>query len=475
MLVPLALGSAALGQRLNDSPSPPPPTDHPSAVNPSWTLTENISADEAFDNAVKGKRLLLLFLCDDTPENPNWSFRRAARSMSLRAYIKWHCVAVHSARIPRQMLSGGKRQRVPGTPPMVWIVRDGAVEKVIKSTKLGPPGPLEIIYQTDFAMDRIKARDPMWGMRHDERNPAPKPPPEPEPLSNTQDEIAPIVRDPRPEENIGPLDRLAQARALVKSGEFYQATGLYTWLWERGSAIDPSFRPARLSALAQDIAALIELRPGTRERFEKIRDLRTERTPWADHTQMHDWFVLNAATGNATDTIEYLDYFLNDTDESSLIPPGDVAAFKLFIRRDSFAAAWEQPPAGTTPQARVAWLAQRLKPRFPASILPAARAEYETFARQFLIDEGSRLYVACLVKGDDAAAQEIARAILTTRNDAAARLALITTALAADPPQPRAVHLTWLDEAEAASTPGAAKRPDLRTKIALGINPAPKP
>ena len=92
-----------------------------------------------------------------------------------------------------------------------------------------------------------------------------------------------------------------------------------------------------------------------------------------------------------------------------------------------------------------------------------------------MIDEGSRLYVACLVKGDEAAAQEIARTILNTRNDAGARLALITTALAADPPQPRAVHLTWLDEAEGAGTPGAAKRPDLRTKIGLGINPVAKP
>ena len=470
LLLSCAAGSTALGQRLNDGPSPPPPTDHPSAINPSWTLTESISADEAFDKAVKSRRLLVLFFTGDSPDNPNWTFRRAARSMSLRAYIKWHCVAVHTPVFPRQMKGRGL-----GPCGCVYLVRDGEVEEIIKPSGFGPPGPLEVLFQADFAMDRIKARDPMWAMRHDEKNPAPKPPPEPEPLSNTQDEIAPIVRDPRPEENIGPLDRLAQARALVKTGEFYQATGLYTWLWERGSAVDPSFRPAKLSALAQDIKALIELRPGARERFEKIRDIRTERTPWADHTQMHDWFVLNGATGNAVDTIEYLDYFLNDLDESSMIPPGDVAAFRLFMRRSDFAAAWEQPPASTSAVARVAGLVRRLNPKFPASILPAARAEYQAFAQQFIIDEGSRLYVACLVKGDEAAAQEIARTILNTRNDAGARLALITTALAADPPQPRAVHLTWLDEAEGAGTPGAAKRPDLRTKIGLGINPVAKP
>lgn len=466
----LAMGTGALGQHLNNGPSPLPPTDHPSAINPSWTLTESISADEAFDKAVKSRRLLMLFFTGDTPENPNWPFRRAGRSVSLRAYIKWHCVAVHTPVFPRQM-----KRRGFGPCGCVYVVRDGEVEAIIKPTTLGMPGPLEILYQTDFAMDHIKARDPMWGMRHDEKNPAPQPPPEPEPLSNTQDEIAPMVRDPRPAENIGPLDRLAQARASMKAGEFYQATGLYTWLWERGAAVDPAFRAAKLSALAQDIKTLIELRPEARGRFEKIRDIRTERTPWADHTQMHDWFVLNGATGNAVDTIEYLDYFINDLDESSIIPPADNAAFKLFARRSDFAAAWEQPPATTSATARVAGLVKRLNPKFPASTLPAAAAEYRAFAAQFFIDEGARLYVVCLVKGDEVAAQEIARTILAARNDAAARLALITTALAADPPQARPEHLTWLDEVEMASTKDAVKRPDLRTKIVLGINPGPKP
>ena len=46
LLLSCAAGSTALGQRLNDGPSPPPPPpDHPSAINPSWTLTESISAD----------------------------------------------------------------------------------------------------------------------------------------------------------------------------------------------------------------------------------------------------------------------------------------------------------------------------------------------------------------------------------------------------------------------------------------------
>src|SRR5579862_8001862 len=114
------------------------------------------------------------------------------------------------------------------------------------------PTPLKLLFQADFGMRCKSARDPAWGMLHERDCPEPPPPPEPEPLSNTRDDLAPIVYDPHPEETIGPLDRLDEARRLVKSGDFYQATGVYTWLWERAAAIDPAFRPARLSILAQE-------------------------------------------------------------------------------------------------------------------------------------------------------------------------------------------------------------------------------
>ena len=78
---------------------------------------------------------------------------------------------------------------------------------------------------------------------------------------------------------------------------------MYTWLWERAAAMDPAFRPARLSALAQDLDALVAQRPGAKERFTKIRDGRTDRLPWAEYGQMHDWFVENESN------IAYAAYF----------------------------------------------------------------------------------------------------------------------------------------------------------------------
>ena len=517
----LAAPNLARAQSIRAPNSTPGPS-HPgrvSAIDPlSLPLIEPLGLEAAKEKALQTKRLLLIFWCGDTPQNPDWSFCRSSKSLSLRAYIKWHCIAIQTRTLPDNLtdiVCRTLRAQSQETPAII-ILRDGRVEQIVGTdvpmAKFGAdpfpsscppyrctpncfdtgcgckqfiPGPVRILYQTDFALDRIKARDPVWAGLHDLANPAPQPPPEPEPFSNTKDDLAPIVWDPRPEEHIGALDRLQQARNLVKSGDLYQATGIYSWLWERAADTDPSFRPAKLSAVAQDISALIATRPGARERFEKIRAARTDRVLWAEFGQMHDWFVLNFATNNAEETVEYLDYFVNDTDESAMLPPADALAFKLLARRDNFANAWERPlpartragapppnGAGETALARVNSIVQRLNPKFPSSITDSARDEYRAFARQFLLDEGARLYVASLINADELAAHQIALAILAARNDPITRLSLITTALAADPPQARPIHLTWLDESEAA---GAPARPDLRTRLILATNPAPKP
>lgn len=510
----LMMAGTAMGQHmpsLNKRPATPAPTDVPNAINPaSLPLTEDLGLEAAKLKATRAKRLLVVFWCGDKPSDPGWTFCRSSNSLSLRAYIKWHCIAIQTSVLPVQLADQvcGILKAQSQETPAVLVMRDGAIEHVagtdIPMTQLGfgdavdpfkglcpryrcspvsydvgcnckqfTPGPIRVLFQTDFALERIRARDPIWGETHDHANPPPREPAEPEPLSNTQDELGPAVRDPRPQESIGALDRLAEARAAVKAGDLYRATGLYTWLWERGSEFDPAFRGARLSAVAQDIASLIALRPGARERFDKIRNIRTERMPWADHGRMHEWFVLNAATGHASDSVEYLDYFVNDLDEGTLAPPADTMAYGMLARRENYAAAWQLPPAGVSPVARVSAVAQRLKPKLTGAVPEEARREYQEFARQYLLDEGSRLYVSCLVKGDESGAQEIARTVLAARNDAAARLALITTALAAEPAQVRPAMIAWLDEAEAGGT--IKPRPDLRTRLVLGTKSVTTP
>lgn len=514
LLAMLMMAGTAMGQHmpsLNKRPATTASRDIPSAINPaSLPLTEDLGLEAAKAKATRAKRLLVVFWCGDKPSDPGWTFCRSSNSLSLRAYVKWHCIAIQTSVLPVQLADQvcGILKAQSQEMPAVIVMRDGAIEHVagtdIPMTPLGygdafdpfnklcpryrcspvsydigcnckqfTPGPIRVLFQTDFALERIRARDPIWAELHDRANPPPQAPPEPEPLSGTQDEFGPMVRDPRPDESIGVLDRLAEARAAMKSGDLYRATGLYTWLWERGSEFDPAFRGARLSAVAQDIAALIALRPGARERFEKIRNIRTERMPWADHGRMHEWFVLNAATGHASDSVEYLDYFVNDLDEGTLAPPADTMAYGMLARRDNYAAAWQLPPAGVSPVSRVSAIAQRLKPKLTSAVPEEARREYEEFARQYLLDEGSRLYVACLVKGDETGAQEIARTMLGARNDAATRLTLITTALSAEPAQVRPAMTVWLNEAEASGVGKA--RPDLRTRLTLGTNAAPTP
>lgn len=492
----LAIASEASLAQTSATPIAPPET--PKALDPqSLPLLESTGFPAATEKARATKRLLLVFWSFEGPADPGWMFDRCSRSMSLRAYIKWHAIATHERVLPPALardVCALLRQQAQ-TTPAVLVMRDGGIERVVGTDcppalgmerdpcpLCGPvatrppsqavrfvPHPLRVLFQTDFALERIQARDPVWFEAHNLANPEPKAPPEPEPACNVQDEYAPRVWDPRPEEKIGVLDRLDEARRLLKSGDLYQATGLYSWLWERGEAFDPAFRPARLSALAQDLAALTGKRPGAMDRFAKIRNVRTERMAWAEYGQSHDWFVLNGVTKRPGETVEYLDYFVNDLDESSMLPPADAMAYRMLAQREDYTRAWERPPT-TSPVQRIASIVQRLKPRFPAQVTEQARADWDVFVKQYLLDEGCRMYGACLVAGDEPAAAQIAEMILKARDDAKARLSLVVTALSADPPQARPIHMDWLVQAERLD--GTA-RPDLRNRVLLRTNPAP--
>ncbi len=452
---------------------------------PSPIFEEGKTLAEANREANEKHRMLLVYYEGNDSVDQAEFERRTLKNPTLWAFARWHCVAI---KIPAK---GGARKTTftrRGQGPLVQVYIEGKLmASVCTETLAFPefvlpggepqnnfikprmiPSPLRILYQADFAKDRYSATDPVWKMMHEKACPMPEAPPEPEPLHNTRDELAPIVRDPAIEEKIGPLDRLDEARRLVRSGDLYQATGVYTWLWERAAQLDPSFRPARMSVLVQEMAALAWKRPGSRERFTKLRDVRGERILWADYGQMHEWMVLNAACTDAGSTIDFLDYFTNE-DEGSMCPPADAMVYKFLMRRESYDKAWELPKE---PVMRVRAIAERQNPRFPSTATEENRADYRVFARQFLLDEGSRLYAACLLKGDEFAAQQIAEMIIKARDDAAARRSLVTTALSAEPPQARAIHSAWLDQAQALD--GDA-RPDLRNRITLGIRPAADP
>jgi hypothetical protein len=448
---------------------------------PSPIFEEGKTLTEADKESREKHRMLLVYYEGTDPVDQAEFERRTLKNPTLWAFARWHCVAIKIPAPPRAKASFTGR----GRGPTVKVFIDGQCmatvgTQAVKMPEFILPGgqptnnfirarmipsPLRILYQADFAKDRYSATDPIWKMQHERKCPMPEAPPEPEPLYNTRDDLAPVVRDPAIEEKIGMLDRLDEARRLVKHGDLYQATGVYTWLWERAAQLDPAFRPARMSVLAEEMAALAWKRPGSRERFTKLRDVRGERLLWADYGQMHEWMVLNAACTDAGSTVDFLDYFTSE-DEGSMCPPADAMVYKFLMRRESYDKAWELPK---NPAARVRAIADRQNPRFPSTATEENREDYRVFARQFLLDEGSRLYAACLVKGDEISAQQIAEMVIKARDDAAARRSLVITALSADPPQARAIHNLWLDQAQ---TLDGDARPDLRNRITLGVKPA---
>ncbi len=326
------------------------------------------------------------------------------------------------------------------------------------------PGPAELLLKMDFALERLRAADPVWFELHERRNPPPPPPPPLPPLHLADDGLAEIIEDP-PDAEVDVWDRLESARRAAGVGNLHAATGLYTWIWERADELDPAFAPARRSFLAGEIADLAARRDPCRERFALLRDDRARRLLWADYDDFHEWCVLAAISGHDDFILEWLGCFMGDPHEATMLPRADKAAYDLLLARERFTDPWE---LGDDPAGRVKRLAALLRARRPDTIPPDDWQRLQDFIAEHLFHEACRLHAACLRAGRDDLAQAIAATLLAARDTPQARYALVTTALVAGVPHP--MHTPILDEADAAAT---TPRPDLRQRLTRALNGEP--
>jgi hypothetical protein len=275
--------------------------------------------------------------------------------------------------------------------------------------------------------------------------------------------------------------RLDEAREAAADGDLYLATGLYTWLWEKGDKTDPSFRAAKRSVVAEEMRELALERRYSRDRFRRLREAYDERLLWTTYERLGDWFLLNGVVGDEAETVAYLDLFVNDLDEGSMLPDCDRAAYRLLVGRGYWNDAWDLGEHPAPPPTQLG-SDSKLKP----VVIPATRRasllvrsdaggrnpgmdardreKIEVFRAVFPVDECARLHAACLRVGREDDAWQIARTLIDARNDAQSRLALVGVALAAG--EVRAGHVELLQEAAAAGSP----HPVLRARVAEALS-----
>jgi hypothetical protein len=349
------------------------------------------------------------------------------------------------------------------------------------------PGTLKVLQDTDTALEALKARDPIWGVEHDRLNPEPTPPPDPDPLAQVGDADAPAVADPVPlagaPDVAGQVDvyaRLDDARAAVADGDLYLATGLYTWLWEKGDKADPAFRAVRRSVVADEMRRLAVKRPSARDRFLRLKGFYDERLLWTTYEGLGDWFLLNGVVGDELETVGYLDLFINDLDEGSMLPDCDRIAYRLLVGRGFWNDAWDLGERPAPPPTQLASDSRLKRQIIPATRRAALlvqenaggrglgmdardRQKIDDFRAAFAVDECARLHAACLRAGREADAWSIANTLITAHREPGARLALVAAAVAAGQVRPR--HAELLEQAAAAGAP----HPVLRARVAAAL------
>lgn len=465
---------------------------------------------EAHEEALRSHRLLIVYVArpGNCPETKGMD-ERTWTSRTLEGFVKWHAEAVRIEEgqypsIDRYLYSPPpKWRRDPyealrfRPPGVVFFVR-GKYHSHMPTMEVGRiggrrapnelkmpggdsgfgnvrtvfyPKPLSVLFDASFLLETLESRDPMWIATHRRKNPEPQPPAPDDAWHTVEDVIAPRIGDPGEDEPPSALARLDQARQMVRSGDYYNATGMYTWLWERSAEIDPAFAAARRSVLAQEMRELTRLRPGAAERFRQIRSSIEKRFLWLQYPEMASLFTLSSVVMDDAGIVEFLAQATVDPDEAAMLPASDALAYGLLSLRADFAEAWELP---ADPADRVSRLCAQAGRPMPRSASPQAWAEAQAFARSWAREEGSRIFTACLVRGRDDAAMAVAERLLRAMNDAAMRRMLVTTAMAADPPQARRVMERWLAEAEAMDGPAPADT-DLRNRVTLALSALERP
>lgn len=429
----------------------------------------SLSLNDALAESIRTHKVLVVAVRGNGPahglmEETTW------KNPTLAAWIKWHAIAVRLDR--REDPAGYQRflQLVRGAvagdtnefPHIFFFVRGNLAgaypdkrwhgyffENPLNFQDGGPnpqvfyPKAVQLLLHLDLLMDRTRAKDPMWFMLHEQHNPPP-PPPEVPLLCFSEDGDAPAVRDPEPGSGEDVLTRLDQARRHVAAREYFDATGLYTWLFERGPVLEPAFRPYANTFMLADMAALADQRDATRTRFLNLRKNLEIRQPWWTYTDLLDWIRFSEAMKMEGQVLTYIASYTLDDQEATMIPPCDRAAYTLLERREPLSDP-RQPSAHALAALRARAPTVNSTQR-PTGVDHAEWANVITLRQRLFFDEACRLHAAYLLRGDLHSAAEAAALLLAARDDAEARLALVMTAAAAGAP-PAPDHARWVREA----------------------------
>lgn len=393
---------------------------------------------DAVAEAKRRNRFLIVFSYERGSDVAQQMFASTFRNPTLYAWILWHGILIkvqrprgpfESRTLTDVFVDGQHLRRIPHED---YVDHRGILQYGRTRTATAVLHNLDDIYQG------IKSTNPIWAARHDQLNPEPKPPPAADPLHSTNDGLAKVVRDIEPGSGEDALARLAQARQARRTGDLSLATGLYTWLWERGADAEPAFDALRVTVVADDMRDLARVRADSLERFGKLRDAPHERWLWLDFAQMDAWMVISSVAADNTLKVAFFDMMTGDSlhgpQEGSMLPRADKLAYDAMLRRPKVGTPLEGRALedALTIAADLLRDATRLKPK---SIANEDWPALQTFRRKIAVSEVVRVIGPLLALGRDPEARALADQAASVAPGPTTRRAIVLAALAADQPR----------------------------------------
>lgn len=424
-------------------------------------------SDEAFEVAlersVKEAKVLIVVrdLAPGSPGHRNWW-----QHPTVAAWTRWHAIVLDPGEEHLRPLHEGK-----GLGCDIYVggvllkdilpdpTKDGpgpAGLAALAAAQMGatpPPTlmPVTLLGYFDDRLQAAKARDPMFAEAHDRLNPPPALPDAGGLLS--QSGVGGMrVSDPEAaRETPGALPdamgMMLRGQAALERGDWHAASGLLTWVWERGPANDPAIEPVRRVILPFEAARLLgaDVPEEIRERFLSLRDRAAMALPWHEWPLTLDWTLLSTGLGEMGPMVEWFDFKLNDLDELAGRSVAEQLSLRMMIDASDAVKAGD---AGELMR-----LAHRLADgALPKKVDRREAAKLNALRREVAYTLSCAAYARELKRATSAALVEDARALAVANGGAHAARGLVACALVVDRVRPE--HLAMLEEnARAAGVP----------------------
>lgn len=444
-------------------------------------LFDDMTLEEAIDESIAQSKLLVLYV--DHRAIPYAKEKRSRECLAaakedrlLRFWLRQHAIVLHLGPehrdLAEKILAAARerceranvslqsiyedeederirRQKLAWYTPAFGIFLNGNLFSAVTACRLPPwmdsngvvgGGMSErlgtamtwAVFELDFQLDRIAAKEPVWHALHELRNP----PLEAEArtfFSEIEDANANRFGDELHEYARDVLGAIKLARTQAELGDRFGSAATYTWLWEKGANEDPDYGPAIRTLITADVKALVERWENYADRFSDMKIAATKRLGLETLDEFGELMRLAAVTGDPMTMLKELDYRLNSDYFGSLLPRDERRVLLMIAETECEV------------------MERLVLPEYERDTLNRLLINYETEQselakpelRRLALDQAVLLHARMLEEGLESEAQRVGRQAMDRIGPDAGR-ALIAGALVVGEPRPW--HMDYLPE-----------------------------